>query len=66
MLMRKSQRTVQTELANAANAYQTLAQDVSQAILEHTDERNQWQICQATLLTRVNDALAFLAEANIA
>ena len=37
-----------------------------QAILERTNEDNQCQICQATQLIRVNDALAFLAEANIA
>jgi len=55
---------VHSELANAANAYQTLTQNVWQAILKRTDEANQWQICQATQLTRVNDALAFLAEAN--
>jgi len=57
---------VRSELANAANAYQTLAQNVWQAILERTQEENQRQICQATQLTRVNDALAFLAEANTA
>jgi len=57
---------VRTELANAVNAYQTLAHNVWQAILERTDEDNQRQICQATQLTRVNDALAFLAEANTA
>jgi len=57
---------VRTELANTVNAYQTLAQNVWQAILERTDKSNQWQICQAIQLTRVNDALAFLAEANIA
>jgi len=58
---------IRTELVNAANAYQTLAQNVWQAILERTDEDNQRQICQAgTQLTRVNDGLAFLAEANAA
>jgi len=57
---------VRSELANAANAYQTLAQKVWQAILDRTQEDNQRQICQATQLTRVNDALAFLAEANTA
>jgi len=57
---------VRTELANAANAYQTLVYNVWQAILERTDEDNQQQICQATQLTRANDALAFLAEANTA
>ena len=49
-----------------ANVYQSLAQNMWQAILERTDEDNQQQICQATQLTRVNDALAFLAEANVA
>jgi len=57
---------VHSELANAANAYQTLAQNVWQHIIEWTDEANQRQICQATQLIRVNDALAFLAEANTA
>jgi len=57
---------VRTELANAANTYQTFAHNVWQAILERTDEDNQRQICQATQLTRFNDALAFLAEANTA
>jgi len=57
---------VRTELANAANAYQTLVNNVWQAILERTDEDNQQQICQATQLIRVNDALVFLAEANTA
>ena len=57
---------MRTELANTVNAYQTLAQNIWQAILEHTHQSNQRQICQATQLTRVNDALAFLAEANIA
>jgi len=57
---------VQTELANTANAYQTLSQNIWQAILERTDEDNQWQICQATQLTHVNDVLTFLGEANAA
>jgi len=57
---------VHSELANAANVYQTLAQNVWQAIMERTTDDNQRQICQATQLTRVNDALAFLNEANTA
>jgi len=57
---------VRSELANAANVYETLAQNVWQAILDRTQEDNQRQICQATQLTRVNDARAFLAEANMA
>jgi len=57
---------IRSELASAANAYQSLATNVWQAILERTDEANDWQICQATHLARVNDALSFLAEANTA
>jgi len=53
-------------LANVANTYQALAYNVWQAILEQTKEDNEWQICQATQLTRVNTTLAFLAEANTA
>jgi len=49
---------------NAANAYQTLAQNVWQAIIERMEEDNQRQICQATQLVRINDGLAFLAEPN--
>jgi len=43
-----------TELANAVNAYQMLVHNVWQAILERTDEDNQWQICQATQLSRTS------------
>ena len=57
---------VRTELAHAANAYQTLAEIVWQAIIERTVEDNQCQIYQATQLARVNDVLAFLGEANTA
>jgi len=35
---------VRTELANATNTYQTLAQNVWQAILERTNEDTQQQI----------------------
>ena len=55
---------VRSKLANAANTYQIRAHNVWQAILERTSEDNQRQICQDTQLTRVNDALAFLNEAN--
>jgi len=48
------------------NAYQSLARNVWQAIIERTNEANERQICQATQLTWVNDALSFLAEANMA
>jgi len=57
---------IRSELSNAANAYQSLASNVWQTILEHTQEANERQICQATQLARVNDALSFLAEANAA
>jgi len=57
---------IRSELSSAANAYQSLASNIWQAILEHTDEANERQICQATQLARVNDALSFLAEANAA
>ena len=46
--------------------YQSLARNVGQAIIERTNEANEQQISQATQLTRVNDALSFLAEANTA
>jgi len=57
---------VRTELANAANAYQMLAQNIWQAIRVRTNEDSQREICQATQLTHVNDVLAFLVEANVA
>jgi len=55
-----------SELSSTANAYQSLASNIWQAILEHTSEANERQICQATQLAWVNDALSFLAEANAA
>ena len=39
---------IRSELSNAANAYQSLASNIWQAILEHTNEANERQICQAT------------------
>jgi len=57
---------IRSELSKAANAYQSLARNVWQAIIERTNEANERQICQATQLARVNDALSFLAEANTA
>jgi hypothetical protein len=57
---------LRTELAVAANAYQTFAREVWQAMIENTQEATQRQICQATQLARVNDALALQAEANLA
>jgi len=63
---RIAEEWIRSELSNAANAYQSLASNIWQAILEHTSEANERQICQATQLTQVNDALSFLAEANAA
>jgi len=57
---------IRSELATAANAYQTFARGVWQAIIERTNEAAQQQIGQATQLARVNDALAFQAAANAA
>jgi len=57
---------VHSELAAAANAYQTFTRNVWQAIIERTNEATERQVCQATQLARVNDALAFLGEANTA
>ena len=57
---------VHSELASTANAYQTFAREVWQAIVERTNEATERQVCQATQLARVNDALAFLGEANTA
>jgi len=57
---------VRSELSAAASAYQTFAQNVWQAIIERTQEANQRQIGQALQLARVNDALSFLGEANLA
>jgi len=57
---------IRSELAVAANAYQTFAQNVWAAIIERTDEAAQQQIGQATQLARINDALAFHREADIA
>jgi len=51
---------------SAANAYQSLARNIWQVIIEHTNEANEQQIFQATQLARVNDTLSFLAEANTA
>jgi len=57
---------IRSELPNAANAYQSLARNVWQAIIECTNEAYERQICQATQLAQVNDTLSFLGEANMA
>ena len=57
---------VRSELANAANAYQTFTQEVWQAIIAHSSEAVDKQRGQITQLVRINDAVAFLGEANVA
>ena len=57
---------IRSELSAAANAYQSFARNVWQAIMERTQESEERQICQATQLARINDALAFLGETNTA
>jgi len=57
---------IRSELSTVVNAYQSLARNIWQAIIESTDEANERQICQATQLAWVNDALSFLVEANTA
>jgi len=57
---------VHSELASAANTYQTFPQNIWQAIIKRTSEGNQRQMCQATQLSWVNNVLVFLAEANTA
>ena len=57
---------IHSKLSVAANAYQSLVRNVWQAIIECTNEANKQQICQATQLVWVNDALSFLTEANTA
>jgi len=57
---------IRSELAGAASAYQAFAYNVWGAIIERTQEANQKQAGQATQLTRLNDSISFLAEANVA
>jgi len=57
---------IRSELSSAANTYQSLTRNVWQAIIKHTNEADEQQICQATQLARVNNALSFLVEANTA
>ena len=57
---------VRNELVVAANAYQSFAQDVWKEIIVHTQSTQDQQFHQATQLARVNDAVAFLPEANLA
>ena len=57
---------IRSELAGAASAYQAFTQNVWGAIIERTQEAYQKQAGHATQLTRLNDSIAFLAEANVA
>jgi hypothetical protein len=55
---------LQTELSRTANAYQTFQRQVWEAIVARTTEDNIRRIHQATHVARLNDAVAFLTEAN--
>jgi hypothetical protein len=57
---------IRSELAVAANAYQTFSRQVWQGIIDHTQEAGLRQAHQATQLARLHDALAFLTETNVA
>jgi len=57
---------VRSELAAAANAYQTFTRHVWQAIIEKTNKATEKQVCQSMQLARVQDALSFVGEANTA
>jgi len=57
---------IRSELAGTASAYQAFAHNVWGAIIERTQEADKKQVGQATQLTRLNDSISFLAEANVA
>jgi len=57
---------IRSELASTASAYQAFAHSVWGAIIERTQEADQKQVGQATQLTRLNDSISFLVEANVA
>jgi hypothetical protein len=57
---------LQTELSRTANAYQTFQRQVWEAIVARTTEDDMRRIHQATQVARLNDAVAFLTEANTA
>jgi hypothetical protein len=61
-----SHEWIQSELMRAANAYQTFSREVWQAIMERTTEADPRANHQATQIVRLNDAMAFLTEANAA
>jgi hypothetical protein len=64
--VRVSEEWIRSELANTANAYQTFSQQVWDSIAAHTTDVDLRQIHHGTQLARLNDALAFQQEANIA
>ena len=57
---------VSNELMVGANAYQTFARQVWEAIIELMQEAEVQRWHQATQVTRMHDAVAFLGEANLA
>jgi len=57
---------LRSELANTANAYQSFAREVWQVIEDRTSGTEEKQLVHATQLARINDAISFLGEANVA
>jgi len=57
---------VRNELMVAANAYQAFTRQVWEAIIERTAQAEEQRMHQATQVTRMHDAVAFLSEANLA
>jgi len=50
----------------AANAYQAFTRQVWKAIIDRTATEEVQRMHQATQITRMHDAVAFLSEANLA
>jgi hypothetical protein len=63
---RVAEEWIRSELATTANAYQTFSQKVWESIAAHTQDVGLRQIHQSTQLARLNDALAFQTEVNVA
>jgi len=57
---------VRNELMVAANAYQAFTRQVWEAIIDRTATVEVQRMHQATQITRMHDAVAFLSEANLA
>ena len=57
---------VRNELMVAANAYQAFTRQVWEAIIERSQSVEAQRMHEATQVTRMHDAIAFLTEANVA